>query len=413
MKPPRLLLVGSGDQAFRGYALEAVSSRALIVLLTNRAITWESELVTAAHQVDFSDYPAVLQACRCADADAILTYDERYVELTARLALDLGLPYTDPDAIRLCKDKSLLRGRLEATGVSPVRFAVATSPETALAQAAEIGYPLVLKPRALGGSAGVVRVDDAAQLLDAFATAAGARVGTTMSAYEGVLLEEYLSGPEFSVDSVTWEGVTTPMVVAEKVVDLPPYFEEVGHYVPADNSLAVSEALEMVRAAHAVAGLDRLVTHTEFRLTPVGPRIIEINVRLGGDLIPYLGRLALGVDLAGCAADLALGMTPVRRPSAPRAAAVRFFYPTVDMRIERVGLRRPSSTYAGLDRFVPLVRPGDVVQLPPRGFLSRVALAVVTGADRAECETRLADVAADLVCEGSPLVTVGAGGMTP
>jgi hypothetical protein len=256
-------------------------------------------------------------------------------------------------------------------------------------------------------------VDDPAQLLEAFATAAGARVGTTTSAYEGVLLEEYLSGPEFSVDSVTWEGVTTPMVVAEKVVDLPPYFEEVGHYVPAASSLAVSEALDMVRAAHAVAGLDRLVTHTEFRLTPSGPRIIEINVRLGGDLIPYLGRLAQGVDLAGWAADLALGTTPARQPSPARAAAVRFFYPPVDMRVERVGLRRPSSTYAGLDRFVPLVRSGDIVQLPPRGFLSRVALAVVTGADRAECETRLAGVAADLVCDGSPLVTVGAGAVAP
>ena len=55
----------------------------------------------------------------------------------------------------------------------------------------------------------------------------------------------------------------------------------------------------------------------------------------------------------------------------------------------------------------------NIVQLPPRGFLSRVALAVVTGADRAECEFRLADVAADLVCDGSPLVTVGAGAMTP
>jgi biotin carboxylase len=230
-------------------------------------------------------------------------------------------------------------------------------------------------------------------------------VGTTISAYDGVLLEQYLPGPEYSVDSVTVAGTTTTVVVAEKVVDLPPYFEEVGHYVPAESTPALDEALKMVRAAHAATGLDRLVTHTEFRLTPDGPRIIEINVRLGGDLIPYLGYLALGIDLAGAAADLALGRQPLIAPVRHGAAAVRFFYPTADMRIEQVGLRRSVDAYPGLERFVPLMKAGDTVLLPPRGFLSRVALAVVTGADRAQCRQSMSVVAEDLVCEGNPITT--------
>jgi len=410
MTTPRLLVIGSGSQAYRGYALEGISSRTSVVLLTNQPVSWERGLVAHAAVVDFAHYPSVVQAARAAAADGILTYDERFVELTARLAGDLGLPYTDPDAVRVCKDKSRLRRTLHAAGVSPVRFGVATSVDEALSLAARIGYPVVLKPRALGGSAGVVRADDPAQLAEAFGTAAGARVGTTASAYPGVLLEEFLAGPEYSVDSVTLHGRTTPVVVAEKVVDLPPYFEEVGHFVPATGTAELDAALEMVRAAHAVAGLDQLVTHTEFRITPAGPRIIEVNVRLGGDLIPHLGRLALGVDLAACAADLALGVQPQVRPARARTAAVRFFYPAADMRVERVGLRRPESAYPGLDRFVPLVAPGDTVQLPPRAFLSRVALAVVSGADRAECEARLAELADDVECEGSPLVAVGSGG---
>jgi biotin carboxylase len=402
---PRLLLVGSGEEAFRGYALRAVSSRASVVLLVNRPASWERAYTERIEVVDFDNYDVLLSIARRSSADGILTYDERFVELTARLAADLRLPYADVDSVRLCKDKSLLRGLLQDSDLSPVRFGVAVTPDDALSIAAEIGYPVVLKPRGLGGSAGVVRVDGPTQLVKAFATAANARVGTTASAYEGVLLEEYLPGPEFSVDSVTAGGTTTAVVVAEKAVDLPPYFEEVGHYVPAESSPALDDALTIVRAAHAATGLDQLITHTEFRLTPDGPRIIEINTRLGGDLIPYLGYLALGIDLASAAADLALGRPPVIAPLRQQAAAVRFFYPAADLRIEQVGLRRSPDAYPGLERFVALAKAGDTVLLPPAGFLSRLALAVVTGADRAECQQRMSLVEADLVCDGNPLPT--------
>lgn len=404
MSVPRLLLVGSGDEAFRGYALKAISSRTAAALLVNRPATWERRYVDRVEVVNLDDYAAARSAARRIGADGVLTYDERFVELTARLAADLRLPHPDPAAVRRCKDKSLLRELLHDRDLSPVRFGVATTLGAATALGKDIGYPLVVKPRGLGGSAGVVRVDGPDQLAEAFSTAAGARVGSTVSAYAGVLLEEYLDGPEYSVDAVTVGGRTTPVVVAEKAVGLAPYFEEVGHVVPAAPSPALDEALGLVRAVHTAAELDGLVTHTEFRLTPRGPRIVEVNVRLGGDLIPFLGLLALGVDLPAAAADVALGRTPQITPRRSGAAAVRFFYPDEDLRVDQVSLRRPVDEYPGLERFVPLVASGDVLALPPRGFLSRLALAVVDGADRDQCHQRMAAVAGDFRCTGSPLL---------
>jgi hypothetical protein len=207
---------------------------------------------------------------------------------------------------------------------------------------------------------------------------------------------------------VTAAGRTTAVVVAEKVVDLPPYYEEVGHLVPARPVDGLADALELVAAVHRAVGLDRIVTHTEFRLTSAGPRIIEVNVRLGGDLIPYLGLLASGVDLAAAAADVALGRAPDLAPRRDRVAAVRFFYPHEDLEVRHVGLDAPAAGLAGLDRFAPLVAPGASVLLPPRGFLSRLALAVVTGGDHAECEMRLSAVMDSFVCEGRALVEEGA-----
>ncbi|MEU9591801.1 acetyl-CoA carboxylase biotin carboxylase subunit family protein [Streptomyces sp. NPDC048219] len=339
--------------------------------------------------------------------DGVLTYDEALVELTAELGRALGVPHTDPEAVRRCKDKSALRACLAEAGIGPVRFAVAHDAETARAAAAGIGYPVVLKPRALGGSIGVVRVDDEQQLVDAFDVAAGASSsdGTT-SRLAGVLIEEYLEGPEFSADCATWQGETVPVVMAEKAIGFAPYFEELGHIVPPAPHPGLDEALALVIDAHKAAGLDNLVTHTEFRLTDRGPRIIEINVRLGGGLIPHLGALAQGTDLAGASADIAVGREPRLSGDRTGVASIAMFYPRQDMRVDRVRLRRDTAEYPGLDRFVTFLPAGIEVRLPPNGFLSRVGFAVVSGADREECLQRRAAVEAGLVIEGESLSAV-------
>ena len=402
METGRLLVVNSGAESFRSYALRSMGRRAPVALLTSREPSWEREYIDTAAVVDFADYESVRTTALALGGSGILTYDESLVELTARLAADLGLRHATPDAVGTCKDKSRLRARLRDAGLSPVRFAVAHDAGAAAAAAEEIGYPVVLKPLALGGSAGVVRVDGPGELGEAFELANGARIGSISSAYPGALVEELLVGPEFSVDCVTFAGTTTPVVVAEKMLDLPPYFEEVGHVVPAQPSPALDAALELVVEVHQAVGLDDIVTHTEFRLTPSGPRIIELNARAGGDLIPYLGFLANGVDLAAAAADVALGRTPDLAPRHSGAAAVRFFYPTADVRVEHIGLRGRAADYPGLERFVPLAGPGDTLLLPPRGFLSRLAAAVVTGEDREQCRERLSLATDGFECRGDP-----------
>ncbi|MER7566841.1 ATP-grasp domain-containing protein [Streptomyces sp. NPDC048523] len=407
MNRKRLLLIGSGGQPFREYALEAISERVDVILVEGREITWQQPYVKGFHHVDLNDSEKLLAVARAEAPDGVLTYDEALVESTAELGRALGVPHPDPDAVRRCKDKSALRACLMEAGLGAVRFAVAHDVEAARSAAADIGYPVVLKPRALGGSIGVVRVDDEQQLVDAFTVAAEASAsdGTT-SSVPGVLIEEYLDGPEFSVDCATWQGVTTPVVVAEKTVGFAPYFEELGHIVPPAPHPGLDEALSLVCEAHKAAGLDSLVTHTEFRLTVHGPRIIEINVRLGGGLIPHLGALAQGTDLAGASADIAVGRQPELSASRSGVACISMLYPAHDMRVDQVRLARKDSEYPGLDRFVTFLPAGTEVRLPPNGFLSRVGFAVMSGADREECLLRRRAVEADVLIEGESLSVV-------
>jgi biotin carboxylase len=408
MAPRALLLVGSGDQAFREYSLRSIAERFPVALLTDRDPTWQRPYVAWHATTDFADRAGTLRAAHglAAESDSagLLTWDERYVELCAHIARQLGVPYCDPDAIGICKDKSRLRALLAEHADLAVRFAVAHDTESAARAAEAIGYPVVLKPRALGGSAGVIAVRDPADVEDAFADATDAHIGSTVSAYGGVLIEEYLEGPEYSVDCVTFDGETTPLVVAEKTLGLAPYFEEIGHVVPPRPHPAMKDALEQVRRVHRLAGLDRVVTHTEFRLTSRGPRIIELNTRLGGDLIPYLGLLALGVDLARAAAEAAMGKRPQLDAHADGAAAIRFFYPSTDMAIDDVSLPHADERYPGLVAFRSIVAPGQELRLPPREYLSRLAFAVATGRDQEACASCLDAVGSQLVVSGRPLV---------
>lgn len=396
-----LIVIGSGGRPFREYALESMGAACSVTLFDRASPTWQKPYIDDHREIDFEDEDALFALVSDRAPRGILTYDESLVEPVARVVARAGLPGASAESIRLCKDKSLLRERLSRAGAGPVAHSVVHTEEEALEAARGIGYPVVVKPRALGGSIGVVRADDDESLTAAFRTAHGASsTEGIVSKHAGVLLEEYLDGPEYSVDCAVWGGVAHPVVVAEKILGTPPYFEEIGHVVPARTSPELDEAVQAVVRAHRIAGLDELVTHTEVRLTEYGPRIIEINVRLGGGLIPHLGRLATGVDLAAAAADIAVGRTPDLETTRERCAAIRMFYPPRAMTVEEVVLARAESDYPGLERFVVFVVPGTRLALPPDGFLSRVGFAITEGDDRQECLDRMEAVASDVTVLG-------------
>jgi PncC family amidohydrolase len=160
----------------------------------------------------------------------------------------------------------------------------------------------------------------------------------------GVLVEEFVDGPEFSIDSLVRQGHVTPLFVASKLSGLDPYFEELGHVVSSDGLQLLPEIEPLLQAVHEAIGFVDGATHTEVRVTDRGYRLMEINARLGGDLIPHLGLLATGIDLLGATVDVALGRKPDLRPSATGTAAIRFIYPPRDMELKE--LRVPPEVLA-------------------------------------------------------------------
>jgi biotin carboxylase len=246
-----------------------------------------------------------------------------------------------------------------------------------------------------------VRADTAQELDAAFAVAEQASHGGSPDYEGGVLVEEMLLGPEISLDgAVLADGSYRAFFVARKRLGPKPYFEEIGHTVSASDPLLRDPVLrEVLAAAHRALGLGCGITHTEAILTARGPVIVEVNARLGGDLIPWLGKLATGIDPAHVAVALATGAPPPLQSTRRRCVGVRFLYPPQDCVVEEITL---PDAVAGLLGARRMVAPGARLQLPPRAHLGRYAYVVCEGRDPAQCDARLDRAAALTALTWSP-----------
>ncbi|MFE0458283.1 ATP-grasp domain-containing protein [Kitasatospora sp. NPDC058965] len=392
---PVLLLVGSGDRRYREYILAAIAPAFRLWLVDSVEPTWQLPYVIGTTRVDTRDPQALIEAATPLVAQlapaGVFTYDESLVHSTAQLAQALGLPGSPPEAVLACRDKAATRAVLARAGVpGPASHPVATA-EQALSAAEQIGYPVIVKARGLAGSLGVVLADDASAVAAAFEAASGANWPGVPRYEADVLVEEYLTGPEISVDAVISNGECTPLVVARKETGLAPFFEETGHTVDAaDPLLTDPELLDQLDRIHRAIGYGHGATHTEFKLTPNGPRLVEINARLGGDFIPYLGALATGCDPAVAAAQVAAGQTPDTRARHHRHAAVRFLYPAADCEaIEAVV--HEDRLGPSIHKAVATAGPGTRLALPPRGYMSRYGYVIATGTDAVRIAVDLAE----------------------
>ena len=389
---PHIILVGSGGQPYREYSFQALAGSYRLSALLPAEPTWQRPYLDGWQVADLEDEGAVGQGLaallRSDSEEGVLTWDETALEVTALAAEKLALPHMSAQSASRCRDKYLMRSLLSDIGLATVRYGLAGSAAEAVQIAGSIGYPVVVKPRALAGSIGVVRVQDAAAMTDAFELANGATFAALPTGH-GVLVEEYLDGPEISVDSVVADCKVTCVQIARKRLGFAPLFEEVGHLVTgwADEPWAQS-VRTLVRSAHRALGVELGVTHAEVRLTSKGPRLVELNGRLGGDFIPYIGRCATGIDLVIAAAELSLGHRPHVVADRQRAAEVRFLYPEHDGIVRRVELAGARAV-AGITDAAVLAEPGTRLLMPPRQVIPRLAALIAVADDPQACASAL------------------------
>jgi biotin carboxylase len=392
---PLLLVIATGMRIYREYLFRSISEDFRLHLFHVAEPTWERKYLSGWTVVPSTlDGPAMAATAHTLEGvDGVLCWDEGRIHAASYVAEALGVRNGDPAVIWRLRDKAQTRDALAAAGVPQPRSVKVSTVEQALAAAEWTGYPAVLKPRGLGASLGVVIVKDAAELREKFVFTRDTKAPDPVvyASEEPVLVEECVTGEEISVDSVVQDGKVTPLFIARKVVGYPPYAEEIGHYVDAaDPLLADPDLAQALQDTHTALGFQDGWTHSEFMLTDAGPRLIEVNGRLGGDMIPYLGMLATGIDPGQAAAAVACGLPPRIAPSRSKVVGIRFFY--VGQDDTKIGSIRfdESRLPIEIEQLAVVAAPGDVVSPPPKGTVwGRVAFAIASAGSIERCRQSL------------------------
>jgi biotin carboxylase len=394
---PHLLVVATGMRLFREYILSSIAPQYRIHMFLHAEPSWEKEYIEGWTVLESTlDAEALVVAAKKLNAeqpiDGVLCWDEARILQTAHIAEELGLPGGDVAMIDRCRDKHLTRTALAEKGVPQPESILVDTMEDALVAAEKVGYPAILKPRAMAASLGVVKVNSPEELKENWSFAHDTTVPEAPEYDVKVLVEEFADGYEISIDAAVFHGQVTPFCLARKEIGYPPYAEEIGHFVDAHDPLLVDEHLMQVLVdAHAAIAFTDGVTHTEIMMTADGPKVIEINGRIGGDMIPYLGLQATGADPGLAAAAVACGRAPELVPDRTVAGGVRFFYVDEnDTVLDGVEWDESAELPATIDKLVLLMEAGQTTSPPPEGTLwGRIAYATAVAPTLEECRAGL------------------------
>lgn len=177
-----------------------------------------------------------------------------------------------------------------------------------------------------------------------------------------VMVEEYMTGPEVSVEAMTVDGQTTILAVTDKYITPPPYFVELAHCEPSCLDSGVQERIRQtaLQAAAAIR-LQNGPSHTEIKVTKDGPKIVELAARLGGDFITArLVPLSTGIDMVGASVLLATGEKPDLLRRWQKGAAIHFIQGEEGV-IRSIETDEALSNLPGVEEIVIYKKPGDVL----------------------------------------------------
>jgi biotin carboxylase len=272
------------------------------------------------------------EALRGHSPDGLATFYDTGMERVAAIARELQLPFHTAEAARRLEDKLYQREAFRSAGLptpATVALPAGAHRETVERLGRSISYPAVLKPRRASGSWHTFPVGSVRALGELWdELAAGGP--------EALLIEEYLpDGPGMpegfeadyvSVETIVEAGRMTHLAITGRFPLAPP-FRETGFFIPATIAPRQrGEILDLAGAALRALGLEVGSAHTEIKLTAEGPRVIEVNGRIGGG-VPDMLRLAAGVDIVKLAMRAALSLpTEVGVLPATSGVAYRFFY---------------------------------------------------------------------------------------
>jgi biotin carboxylase len=351
---------------------------------------------------------AGLDLARRVSPVGVLTWADRDVELTARLARELGLRGLSADAARQARDKHAMRAALAGTPELIPRFARVTNAAELAAAAEEIGYPAILKPAGVSGSKGIFDIRQPADLpyaFDELLRLARPEVDPQFVDYPGLLVyEELLEGTEHSAEGYVHNGRVTVVGITDKWATQPfhsEYQEIHPSALPSAEQRAVhSLAEEVVRAV----GLDSCAFHLECKVAAGRARLFEVAARVGGGYIgSHLIPLSTGATFYENVVRIVCGEDPVEGPRTSFVAGGRSLITTRAGALRGISGLPELLALDALEAFSWELPFGTAMGLPPEDYVNGTAAGVIVrGGTHADVATALEEAVALAKVEVEP-----------
>ncbi len=273
----------------------------------------------------------------------------------------MGIPCNSIETETIATDKYLMRCAMQKGGVDGPKFALVTE-NFDEKELRGFGYPLIIKPVDLSSSRGVMKIESVDELNEAISYALG------WSKKKRAIIEEFIEGPEYSGESIAYNGEYRLLAVTEKTTTGAPHFVETGHSQPAKLSQDMRMKVEKVLyKAFASMGIEYGAVHPEFRITKEGRIcLMEIGARMGGDCIGSdLVPLSSGYDYMGMVIAVGCGREPsFKKIFEPKEAKIQYIITKDDLKeFERIKREEPEVLVRYSDMKVitdsPLLKSAD------------------------------------------------------
>ena len=276
--------------------------------IETHCFSWDKEGYTDCKDIVDYFYPIsifekeqIVEVCKEIQVDGVAaTMYDFAVPVVAYVAQNLGLIGNNYEDSLLPSNKFSARQVFSKYGVNSPRFTIYQEG----IDLTDFRYPLIVKPTDRCASIGVTKVEKEEDLQNAILQA------KDKSYRKEVLIEEYISGIELSVDTISWNGEHHILVVKERelMAGVNCNIKLAGHY-PIDLPSDIMEKIkDETRKALNAINYRYGASNTEFRVTKDGEVfILEVNPRMAGDQSHILMKLHNGYDVVKGVIDVALG----------------------------------------------------------------------------------------------------------
>ena len=389
-----MLIIGGG--VFQVPAIKTAKSMALKVVVTDYNPEAEGMLL-ADYPIEVSTRNINLtvntakQFHRTCPLDGVMTVGTDASQTFAAVADALNLPGIPFEVAERATDKIKMRQVLKEKGVPVPDFRPIWTLEECQQAIQDMPLPLVIKPCDNMGARGVRKIERLDDLISAFREAKEASISGKL------ILEEFMEGPELSLDALVFEGSIHITGVADRIIERAPYFVEIGHTLPsALPEKQQSRAVAVFKQAIFALGIDIGAAKGDIKITPEGPKIVEIAARLsGGWMSAYTYPLSTGVNLYKAAIQIALGETPTDlKPKTSLVSAERSLLPPPGKILSIQGVEE-ARKIKGVKEIILMKEAGDMAE-EPRSNLGKVGYVITVGKTREEA-IRINDLAREIL----------------